>query len=208
MILLIFLVYLTMKPNEIAWLTGMAGLAGALLTQLLNGLFAYINDRRKQRLELQKTHRDKRTEIGENFYFMNGELMSMIKKNIAYWQTRLDYRSDAALNFLRQEMDRLDAYQTRLQNENWKYNLVGIYFETPYSFSEMLEDNKRSHELYLQVLDQSEVIRRTLPQERDDLYPAYQAALQRLCTHYQLIYERMGANMQAVKGVLVAGFSC
>ncbi|PTQ92431.1 hypothetical protein C8P68_11231 [Mucilaginibacter yixingensis] len=70
----------------------------------------------------------------------------------------------------------------------------------------MLEDNKRSHELYLKVLDQSEIIRRTLPQERDDLYPEYQAALKLLCEHYQMIYERMGSNMSAVKGALVAGF--
>ncbi|PTQ95501.1 hypothetical protein C8P68_1056 [Mucilaginibacter yixingensis] len=195
-----------MESNQIAWLTSLAGLAGALLTQLMTGLFSYVNDRRKQQLDLQKDYRNKRTEIGENFYFMNGELMAMIKKNIAYWHTRLDYRSDAALNFLRQEMDRLDAYQTKLHNENWKYNLIGIYFDTPYDFGEMLEDNKRSHELYLKVLDQSDIIRRTLPQERDDLYPEYQAALKRLCEHYQLIYEKMGTNMKAVKSALVAGF--
>ncbi|PTQ92430.1 hypothetical protein C8P68_11230 [Mucilaginibacter yixingensis] len=123
-----------MEPKQIAWLTGLAGLAGALLTQLMSGLFSYMNDRRRQRLDLQRDYRNKRTEIGENFYFMNGELMAMIKKNIAYWHTRLHYRSDVTLSFLQQEMDRLDAYQTKLQNENWKYNLIGIYFDTPLQF--------------------------------------------------------------------------
>ena len=178
-----------------------------MLTQLMTGLFSYVNDRRKQRTAVRNLLREKKIEIGENFYFMSGELMSMIRKNIAYWQNRQDYRSEASLGFLKLEMDRLDAYQSKLQTENWKYNLVGIYYTIPYPFGEMLEDNKRSHELYLKVLDYSEVIRKALPQEREDMVGDYQAVLAELCVHYEQIFQRMGANMEAVSTALRTDFS-
>nr|WP_240315193.1 hypothetical protein [Mucilaginibacter pineti] len=148
---------------------------------------------------MQSLYRGKKLEIGENFYFMNGELMAMIKKNIAYWRQRGEDRSDRTLAFLRQEVDRLDAYQAKLQAENWKYNLIGIYFAIPYSFQEMLEDNQRSHELYLQVLDYSERIRVALPSEKDDFFLPYQEVIEGLCTHYLQIYNKMEGNMEAVK---------
>jgi hypothetical protein len=187
-------------------LTAFAGLAGALMTQLLTGLFSYLNDRRKQESEVQSLYRGKKLEIGENFYFMNGELMAMIKKNIAYWRQRGEDRSDRTLAFLRQEMDRLDAYQAKLQAENWKYNLIGIYFAIPYSFQEMLEDNQRSHELYLQVLDYSERIRVALPSEKDEFFLPYQEVIEGLCTHYLQIYSKMEGNMEAVKTAMLASF--
>jgi hypothetical protein len=197
-----------MDKNTVITLTAFSGLAGALLTQLMTGLFSYISDRRKQRSEVHNQYRGKKIEIGENFYFMSGELIAMIKKNIAYWKNRQDYRSEASLNFLKLEMERLDAYQSKLQAENWKYNLVGIYYDIPYSFSEMLEDNKRSHELYLKVLDLSEIVRSTLPQERNDIFDNYQTTLDQLSAHYQTIFDRMAANMTAVSATLRLDFSC
>ncbi|WPU91619.1 hypothetical protein SNE25_20080 [Mucilaginibacter sabulilitoris] len=187
-------------------LSAFSGLLGALLTQLMTGLFSYVNDRRKQQFELQKQYRGKRAEIGESFYFMHGELMSMIKKNIAYWKNRQDYRSEVTLQFLKLEIDRLDGYQSRLQTENWKYNLVGIYYHIPYDFADMLDDNKTSHELYLKVLDLSEVIRRTLPQEREDIYGNYLVVLNELIQHYEKVYLRMTENMEAVKTQLLQDF--
>jgi hypothetical protein len=192
--------------ESIVWLSAFSGLAGALLTQLLTGLFSYVNDRRKQRNEVDSLLRGKRIEIGESFYFICGELMAMIKKNIAYWKNRTDYRSEASLGFLRLEMDRLDAYQSKLHNENWKYNLVGIYYRIPYGFGQMLEDNKRSHELYLQVLDYTEIIRKTLPQEREDMFKDYARTLEELCVHYEQIFERMAGNMEAVSSALRLDF--
>jgi hypothetical protein len=196
-----------MKDHQaLVWLAAVSGLIGALLTQLMTGLFSYINDRRKQKTEVKNLYRNKKIEIGENFYFMSGELMAMIKKNIAYWKNRQDYRSEASLSFLKLEMDRLDVYQSKLQTENWKYNLVGIYYIIPYSFREMLEDNKRSHELYLKMLDFPEIINKTLPQEKNDLLEEYQSTLTELCLHYQNVYNRMEANMEAVSLALRKDF--
>jgi hypothetical protein len=192
--------------NSIIWLSALSGLSGALLTQLMTGLFGYMSDRRKQKTELASQYRGKRTEIGENFYFMHGELMAMIKKNVAYWKNSEDFRSDATRLFLKQEMDRLDKLQIKLQTENWKYNLVGIYYDIPYTFPEMLDDNRVSHELYLSVLDHSENIRKTLPQERVELYPAFEHNVTQLIAHYENVYMRMEQNMNAVKKQLLQHF--
>jgi hypothetical protein len=203
--LLTFAVSMNTQPPYLI-LTAFAGLAGALLTQLLTGLFSYINDHRKQKTEVQALYRGKKVEIGESFYFINGELMAMIKKNIAYWRNRRDDRSDTTLGFLRQEMDRLDAYQAKLQAENWKYNLIGIYYTIPYSFHAMLEDNQRSHEIYLEVLDYSERIKLALPAEKEDFFQDYQEIIATLCAHYERVYAQMEDNMGAVKNAMLADF--
>jgi hypothetical protein len=196
---------MTTEPSYLVF-TALAGLAGALLTQLMTGLFSYVNDRRKQKAEVQMLYRGKKVEIGENFYFMNGELMAMIKKNIAYWRSKWDDRSETTLDFLRREMDRLDAYQAKLQAENWKYNLIGIYYTIPYSFHAMLEDNQRSHELYLEVLDFSERIKKALPAERGDFFKDYYAVVLALCNHYEKVYAGMEDNMATVKNAMLAEF--
>jgi hypothetical protein len=51
-----------------------------------------------------------------------------------------------------------------------------------------------------------EVIRKALPQEREDLYQDYQATLSELCSHYQYIFDRMEANMAAVGSALRINF--
>ena len=63
-----------------------SGLAGALLTQMMTGIFAYFSDQRKYHHEIKNLYRSKKAEIGENFYYMTGEIMAIVKKNIGYWK--------------------------------------------------------------------------------------------------------------------------
>ncbi|MDB5024216.1 MAG: hypothetical protein JWP78_1971 [Mucilaginibacter sp.] len=166
-----------MEHSTIIILTAFSGLAGALLTQLMTGLFSYINDRRKQTAELTGQFRNKKVEIGESFYFINGELMTMIRKNIAYWKNLHNGRSEASRSFMHKEMEKLDAYQAKLNAENWKYNLIGIYFDVPFTFNEMLDANRRSHELYLKITDLSEKIKSAATPEAEELYKFYNVSI-------------------------------
>jgi hypothetical protein len=187
-------------------LTAFAGLAGALLTQLMTGLFSYVNDSRKRRIELDNNFRSKKIEVGENFYFVNVELMSMIRKNIGYWKNLHNGRSEASRNILHKEMEKMDAYQRKLNAENWKYNLTGIYFEVPFGFNEMQDANRRAHELFLRVTDVSESIKRSGEAEADELYQAYNLLIFDLCSHYENTYARMEQNMSSVKTQLLGNF--
>lgn len=195
-----------MDKNLVVLLSAFSGLAGALLTQLMTGLFTFVNDRRKQKTELAREYRAKKLEIGENFYFINGELMTMMRKNIDYWYNLRHDRSEQTLNFMRREMEKLDIYQAQLHTENWKYNLFGIYFEVPFTFDEIQQANRRSHQLYLQVVDLSNKIRETIPQEQEDLYKAYNVSVFDLCSHYESTYGRMEDNMMAIKTQLLGEF--
>ncbi|RVU02061.1 hypothetical protein EOD41_08920 [Mucilaginibacter limnophilus] len=200
-------VYSRMSDNNtILQISAFAGLAGALLTQVLTGTFTYLNDRRKQKNDVRNQYRSRMVEVGESFYFMNGELMSMIKKNIAYWTNRRDDRSLTTLQYLKNEMEELDAYQNKLNTENWKYNLASIYFDLPFTMQEMLETNRTSHQLYLKVLDLSDHIRNSPSEETETLFKTYHLAVFDLCTHYDKLYHRMEQNMHAVKSQLLTGF--
>lgn len=66
-------------------LSAFAGLAGALCTQLITTANIYFVDKRKQAAELKNQYRNKKVEIGENYYYITGEKMACIK-NIGYWK--------------------------------------------------------------------------------------------------------------------------
>ncbi|RFZ92858.1 hypothetical protein D0C36_15820 [Mucilaginibacter conchicola] len=195
-----------MDKNMLVTLTALAGLAGALLSQLMIGFFAYINDNRKKKDELEKEYRNKKAEIGENFCFINAELMTMMRKNIDYWENLGDDRSGQTLAYMRREMERLDNYQAQLKSGNWKYNLINIYFDLPFDIDAIQQANRRSHQLYIRVIDLSDKLRTAEAEAREMLYPAYNMAVFELCGHYETVYKHMQENMTAVRGQLLATF--
>ncbi|GAB3909993.1 hypothetical protein [Mucilaginibacter boryungensis] len=192
------------KETLLIW-TAFSGLAGALLTQLMTGLFSFINDRRKCKQDLKNQFRNKKIEIGENFYFMNGEVMAMIQKNIAYWKNRTDSRSKKSLTILNKEMEKLNSLSEKINAENWKYNLVSIYYELPFQVDEIWAANKKTQKYYLAVIDMSEQIKQLPSTEQEPLYKEYNTLVFNLCSHYEWLYSRMQANMIAVKKALLDG---
>src|SRR6185503_12942288 len=111
-----------------------SGLAGAVLTQALTGIFAYHGDRRKENSTLKMTYRSKQIEIAESFYFVTGETMSIVKRNIEYWRDRGKPRSDASISFFKDEIKKLDDYFENLKATTWKHSLTGLYFNIEFSY--------------------------------------------------------------------------
>lgn len=184
-----------------------SGLAGALLTQAMTGLFAYFSDKRRVGTDLKNQYRNKQIEIAENFYFMTGEAMNNLRKSINYWKNRNDSRSEASLNFMREEMRVLDVYLQKLNEENWKHNLVGLYFHVSLSYSEIIATNTRSHAIYLNILDIAERIKKSEEgEEKDKLYGRYNLSIFDLCTQYQQVYDMLAADMDKVRTELLNSF--
>jgi hypothetical protein len=173
----------------------------------MTGLFAYVNDERKRKTELENQYRKKRLEIGENFYFVNGELMTMIRKNIDYWYNLRNDRNEQTLLSMKKEMDKLNSYQAQLHTDNWKYNLVGVYFEVPFEFDEIQQANRRSHQLCILVNDLGNKIREAGAGQQETLYKTYNIAIFDLCSHYEQVFLRMQGNMVAIKEQLLGEFS-
>ncbi|MES2268761.1 MAG: hypothetical protein V4520_18500 [Bacteroidota bacterium] len=183
-----------------------SGLIGALLTQCLTGLFSYVGDKRKANTELKNAYRSKQVDIAENFYYVTGEKMAIVKKNIDYWKNYNNSRSDKSLDFLNQEIVKLNAYMDKLDAENWKYNLVSLYFDVTLTNDQLIASNLNSKEQYLKVLDLREGIRHALDIEKSDLYNLYDEAIKEMCRHYESIYAKMYNDMAIVKGGLSKGF--
>lgn len=179
-----------------------SGLIGALLTQGLTGMFSYLADKRKSNSELKKTYRDKRIEIAENFYFVNGEKMAIVKKNIEYWKNYHNARSEKSLDFLHQELKNMKTYMDELDKDNWKYNLVSLYFDVSLSTEQIIASNLKSKELYLAVLDLTDAIKHALFESKSDLYELYDKAIKDLCDHYEAIVKKMAGDMHTVRNSL------
>ncbi|WPV00805.1 hypothetical protein SNE26_03380 [Mucilaginibacter sp. cycad4] len=195
-----------MDKNFILLIGALAGLTGALITQLFTGLFSYLNDMRKQRYELRNQFRLKRLDIGENFYFINTELLSMVRKNVDYWRNLWRDRNDETLAFMKREMGKLDAYQVKLRTENWKYNVVDVYFNLPFNISEMEKVNEISRKLYIAVIDIANKIQSIPAAEREELFKPYNIAVFNLCSHYEQVHDKISENILAVKAELLREF--
>lgn len=188
-----------MDSTVIIQLSAFSGLAGALLTQALTGTFQYFGDKRKAHNELKSTYRSKQIDIAESFYYVTGEKMAIIKKNIDYWQNRNNSRSNESLEFLTREIKKMNAYMDKLDAEHWKFTLVGLYFDVTLTGANVISSNERSKELYLKVLDLSETIKHALPDSIDDLYGIYGATVEEMCKQYQNVFDIMTNDLEAVK---------
>ena len=184
-----------------------SGLAGALLTQLISGMFAYFSDKRKYSHEVSNLYRVRKTEIGENFYYMTGEVMAIIKKNVGYWKNRNDSRSEASLEFLNKEMIKLNTYMDKLKAENWKFNLINLYFKVSMTNHEVIESNGRSQRLYLKIKDIMDQIRKGQETDKEPLYQQYAIAVFDMCSQYEDLYARMEQDANIVREEILRDFS-
>jgi hypothetical protein len=181
-----------------------SGLIGALLTQALTGLFAYFGDKRKEHAELKTSFRNKQMEIADNFYYVTGEKMNILQKNIGYWQNWNSSRSEASLDFLNKEMIKLKANMEKLDIENWKCNLISLYFDVSLTNDKVIASNKKSKALYLKVLDITDALEHALPESKSDLYELYDQAISDMCNHYEQVYAKMSEDVQIVKKALIS----
>lgn len=183
-----------------------SGLAGALLTQLITALNGYFADKRKDHAEQRTAYRNKRIEIGENFYFMQGEVMTIIRKNITVWQNRNHSRSKASMQALIAEVAKFTAYLEKLYAENWKYNLVSLYFPVTFSAAGMTQSNEQSQKYRLAVLDLSSQINDATSAEVESLRRNYAQVVFDMCAHYERLYEQMDRDRAIVKEELLRDF--
>ncbi|MDB5111084.1 MAG: hypothetical protein JWR67_2198 [Mucilaginibacter sp.] len=193
--------------NTLIEVSAFSGLAGALLTQLISGLFTYFSNKRKYNIKLKNQYRNKKVEVGENFYFMNGERMAMVKKNIAFWKSRNNIRSESGLSFLNKERDKLNAYITKLNAENWKYNLINLYFNVSLSNNDIIEANVEAQTCFLKILDIADKLKKAVTdEEKDELFGLYSLYVFNLCAQYEDIYLKMEQDMNVVKHELSREF--
>jgi hypothetical protein len=78
-------------------------------------------------------------------------------------------------------MKKLDTRLEQLNTENWKPNLVGLYFKVSLSLNEILEVNTQTHALYLKTLDISNQLTRANKEEQELLLGQYNLAVFDLC---------------------------
>ena len=72
--------------NTIIAISAFSGLIGAILAQGISGLVAYFSDKRKQSSEVKTAYRNKKAEIGENFFYVTTEKVSIIRTHVLYWK--------------------------------------------------------------------------------------------------------------------------
>ncbi|MDB5117367.1 MAG: hypothetical protein JWQ79_2859 [Mucilaginibacter sp.] len=198
---------MTSDNNTLIEVSAFSGLAGAILSQTLTGLFTYFSDKRKAATELKKVYRDKQLEIAENFYYMTGETMTVLQKSITHWKDRNKARSELSVLFFNKEMKKLDTYLEKLKTEHWKHNLISLYFEVSLSYDELIAANHQSHSLYLELLDTSEKIKAANDEEKKlELISQYLIGVYDLCGQYEEIYAMLEKDMGSVKTELLRTF--
>ncbi|NVM66854.1 hypothetical protein FHW88_005172 [Mucilaginibacter sp. SG538B] len=196
-----------MAENTTLIVSAFSGLAGALISQALTGLFAYFGDKRKAETELKKEYRAKQVEVVENYYYVTGETMAILKKSILLWKGRNIQRSQASYSSMTEGLREADAQLKQMNIDNWKHNLIGLYFDVALSYDELIAANNKSHELYLKVLDIESKLRQADNDEGKELYLGqYSVAIFDLCSQYDAVYNILAADMNKVKEKLLSTF--
>jgi hypothetical protein len=193
--------------NTTLIVSAFSGLAGALISQALTGLFAYFGDKRKANTELKNQYRTKQVEIAENYYYVTGETMSILKKSVQLWKGRNIPRSEASYKSMTESLKEADARLKQMNIDNWKHNLIGLYFNVSLSYDELIAANNKSHELYLKVLDIESRLRSTDNEEDRELYfGQYSVGIFDLCSQYDAVYDILATDMSKVKAELISNF--
>ncbi len=185
-----------------------SGLAGAIITQALTGLFAYFGDKRKADIELKSQHRTKQVEIAENYYYVTGETMSILKKSVQLWKGRNIARSEASFKSMTEGLKEADTRLKQMNIDNWKHNLIGLYFTVSLAYDDLIAANNRSHELYLNVLDIEDKIRTATDEEDKERYLGkFSVGIFDLCSQYDAVYNILANDMGKVKAELLNNFT-
>ncbi|NVM66567.1 hypothetical protein FHW88_004885 [Mucilaginibacter sp. SG538B] len=196
-----------MAENTTLIVSAFSGLAGALITQALTGLFAYVGDKRKADIEIKKDYRAKKVEIAEHYYYVTGETMSILKKSIQLWKGRNIQRSEASYKSMTESLAEADARLKQMNVANWRHNLIGLYFDVTLSYDELIAANNKSHELYLKILDIGSKLRAADNEEDSERYLGqYSVGIFDLCNQYDKIYEILASDMEKVKTALHQSF--
>jgi hypothetical protein len=193
--------------NTTLIVSAFSGLAGALISQTLTGLFAYFGDKRKADIDLKKRYRSKQVEIAESYYYVTGETMSILKKSVLLWKSRNIPHSEASYRSMTESLKDADAQLKKMNVDNWKHNLIGLYFNVSLSYDELIAANNKSHELYLKVLDIADKIRSADNEEDRERYIGqYSIGIFDLCSQYDAVYEILAIDMEKVKAELLRSF--
>lgn len=196
-----------MAENTTLIISAFSGLAGALISQTLTGLFAYFGDKRKADIDLKKRYRSKQVEIAESYYYVTGETMSILKKSVQLWKVRSIPRSEASYRSMTESLKEADAQLKKVNVENWKHNLIGLYFNVSLAYDELIAANNKSHELYLNVLDLADKIKSAENEEsRERYFGQYSVGIFDLCSQYDTVYEILARDMAKVKSELLRSF--
>lgn len=196
-----------MAENTTLIVSAFSGLAGALISQMLTGLFAYLGDKRKADIDLKKRYRSKQVEIAESYYYVTGETMSILKKSVQLWKGRSIPRSEASYRSMTESLKEADTQLKKMNVDNWKHNLIGLYFNVSLSYDELIAANNKSHELYLNVLDLADKIKSADDEETRERYIGqYSIGVFDLCSQYDAVYNILAGDMEKVKVELLKSF--
>jgi hypothetical protein len=86
--------------------------------------------------------------------------------------------------------------------DNWRHNLISLYFNVSLSHEELIASNTKLHELYLKILDIADRIAQSEDNERDELCGLYNLGVFDLCRQYDQIYDLLASDMQLIREAL------
>jgi hypothetical protein len=195
------------ENNTILVISAFSGLAGAILAQSISGAVTYFSDKRKTTNEARSAYRAKKVDIGENFYYVTAEKVSIIRSHILYWKKREFIDSETSLAFLNQEMNKLAAHLDRLNADSWKYNLINLYYQVTLNHNTVVETNAVSQAYYLRFLDAIDAIKKAHDEQAiNELQGRYAGILFDMCSHYEALCGQMEQDMKRVKDELLEEF--
>ena len=129
-------------------------------------------------------------------------------RTLAFGKNWNNSRTDASLDFLNKETQRFNTYMDKLNADNWKFNLIGLYFTINYTTEDIAKSNEQSDNFtFVTLTFQIKLKGRDDEHEKELLYQQYAVTVFDMCSHYENIYKRLEQDMNGVKTQLLKDFS-
>jgi len=182
--------------TQVALITG-----GALvLSQALNILYTFFNDKRKDKTEISKLILQKKIEVGENFYHMIGENLQLFDLSTHYHQMLLSSASEEGLKFFQEKQELMKNNIDKIRASKETFNLVELYYNISTTFEEVSKTNIITLTINANIIETQECFKKSdNPDEKAFLQIRYRDEMLKLISHCMAITNRLRMDLDIIK---------
>jgi len=176
-----------------------SAIAGVVVTQIITAINNRKSDKRKYQFEATKAYLSRKIEVGEQFYYVTGENLTLKHALIHYVKTA-DLKSPKAYEFISERYNQLYTDFEKVTEKNSLANLVNLYFDVKINFELALEAEKKLKNLFVNIHElNAEISVNTDPELTDVLIQKRTDEIEAYCAFADKQMELAKIDMKTVR---------
>jgi hypothetical protein len=183
----------------VAIISASSAITGVIATQIITAINNRKSDKRKYDFELIKTSLARKIEVGEQFYVVSGENLT-VKHAFIHYLKNTDLKSSKSYEFIDERYKQLYADFEKVSEKNSLANLVNIYFDVQINFESALEAEKKLKTLFISIHElKAQISNNSDPEIKDTLIRKRADEVNTYCAFAETEMQLSKIDMEAVR---------